>query len=298
MSIFLKRYKELGADFNPEDITLRKSLRVNPLKKGEEEIVSRLKKALVKLEKIPFLEFGYYYEANFSLGATPEYLLGYYYLQEAASQIPPIVLEPKAGDIVLDMCAAPGSKTTQLAAKMKNKGAIIALDYNALRLNSLRNNVERLGIKNVMIYKKDARFVSDFKLEFDKILLDAPCSGNFANEEKWFEMKNIEGIKERARLQKELLKAAVKVLKKGGTLVYSTCTLEPEENEKNIHWLLNKYDNLELEEIKLDIGDQGLTNVFGEELNPELNKCRRLWPHKTGTQGFFVAKIKKLPTNL
>jgi 16S rRNA C967 or C1407 C5-methylase (RsmB/RsmF family) len=160
-------------------------------------------------------------------------------------------------------------------------------------LESLRNNIERLGIKNTVLYKKDARFVSDLGLKFDKILLDASCSGNFADEENWFQIKSLEGIKERARLQRELLKAAVKVLKEDGTLVYSTCTLEPEENEMNINWLLNKYDNLNTEPVNISIGDDGLTKVFGEKLNSEIKKCKRFWPHKTGTQGFFIAKIVK-----
>ena len=130
-----------------------------------------------------------------------------------------MVLKPNEKDLVLDMSAAPGGKTTQLAAYMNNKGTIVALDNNVKRLESLRNNIERLGVMNTIIYNKDARFVSDFGIEFDKILLDAPCSGTFTTEEKWLENKTIEGIKERARLQRELLKAAVKVLKHGGVML-------------------------------------------------------------------------------
>lgn len=293
MSIFLRRYEELGEIFAPEEFVLKKSLRVNTLKNSETVLIERLKKEKVTLVKIPFLNNGYFYESDFSLGATPEYLQGYYYLQEAASQLPAAVLDPKSDELVLDMSAAPGGKTTQLADYMQNKGSIMALDNNVHRLESLRNNIERLGVTNTLIYKKDARFATDFKLEFDKILLDAPCSSNFADEENWFNMKSVEGFKERARLQKELLKAAVKSLKKGGVLVYSTCTLEPEENELNINWLLNKFDDLILEEINLSIGDPGLTDVFGNKLNPEIKKCKRFWPHKTGIQGFFIAKIKK-----
>ncbi|NQU98299.1 RsmB/NOP family class I SAM-dependent RNA methyltransferase [Candidatus Woesearchaeota archaeon] len=294
MSVFLKRYEQLGETFDPKEIKLKRSIRVNTLKISEKELVSRLKEKKVKLAKIPFLDKGYFYEAEFSLGATPEYLQGYYYLQEAASQIPAMVLNPSSNDLVLDMSAAPGGKTTQLASYMDNKGTVIALDSNVLRLESLRNNVERLGVKNVLIYKKDARFAEDFDLKFDKILLDAPCSGNFFDEEKWFETRTLEGIQERARLQKELLRAGVKVLKKNGVLVYSVCTLEPEENELNINWLLTKYDALTLEEVNVSIGDSGLTNIFGEKLNSDIKKCKRFWPHKTGMQGFFVAKIRKI----
>lgn len=293
MTFLLNRYKQLGQEFDPGDVKIRPSLRVNTLKTTELELVARLQKEGVKLKKIPYLDWGYWFESTFSLGATPEYLLGYYYLQEAASQLPVQVLAPKPGETVLDMAAAPGSKTTQIAQYANNEGVIIALDDNQYRLSSVKNNVERLGIKNVILYKKDARFTSDFDTLFDKILLDAPCSGNFVTDKDWFNKKTIDGIKERSRLQKELLKAAVKVLKPNGTLVYSTCTLEPEENEINIDWLLKKYPELKLEPVELPIGDPGLTEVFGEKLNPEIAKCRRLWPHKTGTEGFFMAKIRK-----
>ncbi|MBC8501435.1 MAG: RsmB/NOP family class I SAM-dependent RNA methyltransferase [DPANN group archaeon] len=293
MSIFLKRYEELGEKFNPEKIKLKTSLRVNTLKISEKELISRLEKEKVVLKKIPFLDYGYYCEADFSLGATPEYLQGYYYLQEAASQIPVMILKPSPNDLVLDMSAAPGGKTTQITSYMNNKGTIIALDNNVNRLEALRNNIERLGVKNVIIYKKDSRFVDDLEITFDKILLDAPCSGNFADEKNWFKIKTLEGIKEIARLQRELLKAAVKVLKKNGVLVYSTCSLEPEENELNINWLLSKYDDLELEELNVSISDFGLVNVFDQKLNTKIKKCRRFWPHKIGTQGFFIAKIRR-----
>ncbi|MEM4259822.1 MAG: RsmB/NOP family class I SAM-dependent RNA methyltransferase [Candidatus Woesearchaeota archaeon] len=292
-NILMQRYVELGQSFDPNKINIQKSLRVNTLKISEQELVKRLTAKGAILTKIPFLDNGYYYESNFSLGATPEYLLGYYYLQEIASQLPAIVFDPKPGERILDMCAAPGSKTTQIAQLMQNKGVIIALDKKGERLPSLRNNIERCGVTNIIIYKKDARFASDLKILFDRILLDAPCSGNFANEKDWFKLRDIAGIKQNTKVQKELLKEAVKCLKPNGVLVYSTCTLEPEENEMNIHWLLNKYSNIKLEKINIKIGDPGLISVFGENLNPEIKKCRRLWPHKTGTQAFFIAKLIK-----
>jgi NOL1/NOP2/sun family putative RNA methylase len=287
----VKRYNALGCSC--KIITLKPSLRVNTLKIEEKEIVSRLKNLNVKLEKISYTDFGYYYESKFSLGATSEYLQGFYYLQEAASQLPAQVLDPKPGEKILDMCAAPGSKTTQIGQYMNNKGMIVALDSNPRRLFALRNNLERCGINNMILYKKDARFVFDLKLEFDRVLLDAPCSGNYIIEEDFFLKKSVDGIRERSRLQKELLKAAIKVLKKGGTLVYSTCSLEPEENEMNIDWVLSKYPEMKLEETGLKIGDSGLTKIFDKKLNPEISKCKRFWPEKTDTEGFFIAKLVK-----
>jgi NOL1/NOP2/sun family putative RNA methylase len=208
--------------------------------------------------------------------------------------LPAEILIPEENDLVLDMCAAPGSKTTQLAMMMNNKGRIIALELNNPRLPSLQNNLERCGVTNTIVYKKDARYADDLNLEFDKILLDAPCSGNFANDENWFEERIVEDLKQISKTQKQLLESALNVLKPGGFLVYSTCSLEPEENELNIDWLLKVHKNVSLEKINLEIGVPGLTNVFGQEMNNEISKCRRLWPHKTGTQGFFLAKIRKI----
>ena len=228
------------------------------------------------------------------MAATPEHLQGYYYLQEAASQLPAEILEPKGTDTVLDMCASPGSKTTQLAMLMNNKGKITALDSENVRLPKLQNNLERCGVTNTITYKKDARYAQDLGLEFEKILLDAPCSGNFAIEPDWFLERKLGDIKALVKTQRQLLQAAIDVLKPGGILVYSTCSLEPEENELNINWLLNEYKDVELEKIDIDIGDPGLTKAFDRELNPDLAKCKRFWPHKTGTQGFFLAKLRKL----
>ncbi len=291
MNVFEKRYQELGCRISK--INLKKAIRINTLKVDEEEMVGRLRKEKVKLERIPWLRHAYYTDAKFSVGSTPEYLMGYYYIQEAASQFPVNVLDPKKDESVLDMSAAPGGKTTQIAQWMGNEGKIIALDIGTHRLTSLRNNLERLGVRNVAVYQKDARYADDLGLMFDKILLDAPCSGNYVWEEEFFGIKTVDGFLDRQNLQKELLRAALKVLKKDGVLVYSTCSLEPEEDELVIEWMLSKYDNVKLESIDADIGDGGLTEVFGTKLNPEIAKCKRFWPNKTGTQGFFVAKIRK-----
>jgi len=290
MNVFIERYKQLGEEFNPEDVNLKPALRINTLKIKDAELIRRIN---AKLTKIAFLKHGYYYESDYAVGAMPEYLQGYYYLQETASQLPAEVLDPEEDDLVLDMCAAPGSKTTQLAMMMNNTGKIIALELNNPRLPSLQNNLERCGVTNTLVYKKDARYADDLNLQFDKILLDAPCSGNFANDENWLEERKLEDLKQMSKTQRQLLESALNVLKPNGVLVYSTCSLEPEENELNIDWLLKAHKNVSLEKINLEIGDPGLTNAFGKELNKEISKCKRLWPYKTGTQGFFLARIRK-----
>lgn len=289
----LQRYKELGADFKPENVIIKNSLRINTLKIKEETLIQRLKEKKVLLQKIHFLKHGYYYKANFSLGSTPEYLQGFYYLQEAASQLPVEALNPQQGELVLDMAAAPGSKTTQIAQWMNNKGLIVALDSDNNRLTSLQNNLERLSVTNVAIIKKDARFVEDLGLKFDKILLDAPCSGNFCIEPDFFKKRAVRDFEDRAKLQLQLLNAAYSVLKKGGVLVYSTCSLEPEENEFNVDEFLRQHSDMKLDDTGLKIGDSGITKIFEKQLNSDINKTKRLWPHKTSTQGFFIAKMVK-----
>ncbi len=291
MGYFENRYKRICPDFALGEE--RKALRVNTLKADACALVKRLAAKKVKLERIGFLRDGYYYEAGFSLGATPEYLQGYYYLQGAASQLVAELLAPKPGERVLDMAAAPGSKTTHLAQLMKGEGVIVALDANAQRLAALRNNCERLMAGNVVMVKKDARFAADLGLAFDRVLLDAPCSGNYCSEQGWFEKRRIDEIKGNARVQKELLKAAHACLKPGGVLVYSTCSLEPEEDELVIDWFLGKYDDLELADLAIDVGDEGITEWEGRKLDPALSKTRRFWPHRTRTEGFFVAKLRK-----
>ncbi len=297
MQLFLKRYKELNPDFDfatcPNVTQVRDVLRINTLKADESFVVERLKKIGVKLKKIKGIPFAYKYKSKFSIASTTEYALGYVYLQETASMLPPLILNPKKDACVLDMCSAPGSKTTFLAQLMNNKGCIIAVDINTNRLNALKSNLMRCGVKNTVVYKKDARFMFDLKKKFDNILLDAPCSGNFVIDEEFFNKRSIESFKQRSKLQKELLKSAYSVLKTKGVLVYSTCSLEPEENELVVVWFLNKYKDMALLDINLDIKhSNGLTKVFGKELNKTLAKTIRIWPNQ-GMQGFFVAKFLK-----
>ncbi|MBR9677255.1 RsmB/NOP family class I SAM-dependent RNA methyltransferase [Candidatus Woesearchaeota archaeon] len=286
---FIKRYEELGQQYMP--ITLKPSLRVNTLKTSEQKIVRQLEKKGVKLEKISYLTNGYYYSANFSLGATQQYLQGHYYLQEAASQIPAQVLDPKPTDLVLDMAAAPGSKTTQLSQLMNNQGQIIAMDTSTKRLHSLKNNLERLSCSNVIIYQKDARHATDLGLEFDKILLDAPCTGNYLIDDDWFKKTTIDDLTRMARVQYQLINTAINCLKPKGILVYSTCSLEPEENEAVINKILKEH-NITLLPFNSP-GEQAITSFKDQDYDKQLKNAKRLWPWKTQTQGFFIAKIQK-----
>lgn len=290
---FLKRYEEMGEVFEPEEVKIKQALRVNTLKITEDELIKRLKTKGIKLEKIPYLKYGYFYETEFSLASTPEYLQGYFYIQNASSQVPVEVLDVKPTDFVMDMAASPGGKCSHMSQIMNNEGLIIALEENKSRIQSLINNLERLSTRNVVVFKKDARFSHDFKLKFDKILLDAPCGGSFCVEKNYFKTRTQRDLDSRARLQKELLRSAYTSLKKGGIIVYSTCSLEIEENELVIDWFLKEFKDMKLEKIKINIGDEGITKFNNININKELTKTKRLWPHKTNTDGFFVARLKK-----
>ncbi len=286
---FRKRYEELGGELVA--LKLPQVLRVNTLCMSAKELVARLEGLGVTLERLPFTKDGYaVVQSKFSLGAITESLLGYYYLQEAAAQIPVEVLNPTKKDLVLDACAAPGGKTTQMAAHMENQGTIISYELKEHRMPSLLMNIERCGVENCTVFKGDLSQAKELGMKFDKILLDAPCAGNFLSEQGWVEKRDIVGIQRSAQIQKRLLKNAVDCLKEGGELVYSTCSLEPEEDEFNIQWAIENLP-VQLQKVSCKIGDPGLTEAFRQKLHKDLAFPRRLSPHKTGTQGFFIAKL-------
>ncbi len=276
---------------------MRKSIRVNTLKITVDELKKRLEKEW-KLTQIPWCKEGFFIEHKKGLrrdiGNLLEHNLGYFYVQEAASMIPPVVLDAKPDNAVLDMCSAPGSKTTQLAAMMQNKGVLVSNDSDYKRMAPLSFNIQRTGATNTLVTLMEGRF---FKMPFDKILLDAPCSGTgtIRKSLKTLKMWNPNMIKRIAGTQRQLIDVAFNCLKPGGVMTYSTCTLEPEEDEAIIDFLLSKYDNAKLEKIDLNIKHSPTIKSFeGTEYNKEVEKCLRIWPQDNDTCGFFVAKIRKV----
>ena len=294
---FIERYSAL-TDFNEFKkyslSFLRRSIRVNTLKSSVEEVKRRLKEKWT-LEQIPWCKEGFYIEGERrDIGNLTEHALGYIYVQEAVSMIPPIALDPKPGELILDMAAAPGSKTTQIAQYMKNKGVLVANDVEVERIMALAINVQRMGITNCVITMMKGGWFKD--LQFDRILLDAPCSGTgtIRKSLKTIRMWNPNMIRRLAGMQKALIETAFSNLKEGGTMVYSTCSLEPEEDEGVIDSFLSKHENAKLENIHLDIKrSPAITEFEKYRYNDEVNKCLRLWPQDNDTEGFFVAKIRK-----
>jgi NOL1/NOP2/sun family putative RNA methylase len=285
---FVNRYRELG--WNYKDVKLTSSIRINTINSDEDYTVARLEFLGIVLEKIPFLENGYWInKSKFSAGATAEYLLGLYSIQEAAAQIPATLFTEVEDKTVLDACASPGGKTVQLANLMKNSGVIVALDIKRPRLFPLSNQLERTRVGNTIVYEMDAREVSKLNMKFDRVLLDVPCSGNYVTDKDWFSKRTFKDVERNARRQRLIIAEAAKVVKDEGEIVYATCSLEPEENELNIDWVIRTL-NLQVKEIKC-YGEKGLTSIFGRELDSSIEKCRRIWPGQT--QGFFVCKLVK-----
>jgi len=294
---FIERYSKL-TDFDKfKEFSIkeqRKSIRVNPIKISLKKFKEDFKE--LNLKQIPWCKEGFFidYERT-DLGNLFPYSMGYYYVQEASSMIPVEVLNPSKDDFVLDMAAAPGSKTTQLASKMNNEGLIVANDNDYNRLKALTMNLQRSGITNTVVSLMQARFFKNFT--FDKILLDAPCSGTGTIRKSpntildW--SPNL--VKSVAGTQRQLIKVAFENLKVGGTLVYSTCTMEPEEDEGVISYLLDEFDNVKLEKFDLDIKRSNPILEFeNKSFSPEVKKCLRIWPQDNDTDGFFVTKIRKL----
>ena len=297
---FIERYSKL-TDFNAfKEISLtylRRSIRVNTLKITVEKLKKKIEKNWI-LTPIPWCREGFWIEhkqGRRDIGNTIEHSLGYFYVQEAASMIPPLVLDPKPGDIILDMCASPGSKASQIAAMMKNQGILVANDYKGIRIAPLGINLQRTGASNVVINISEGRYSKGF--QFDKILVDAPCSGTgtIRKSLKTIAIWNPNMVKRLAGTQKQLIDTAFNNLKREGTLVYSTCTMEPEEDEGIVDYLITKYDNAKLESIELKglKRSNPILEFEGKIYSPEIKNCLRIWPQDNDTEGFFVAKITK-----
>ncbi len=234
------------------------------------------------------------------LGKAIEHLLGYYYVQEISSMMPMLIFQPRPNELFLDLCAAPGSKTTQAAALMQNTGTIIANDHKMDRIKILASNLERCGCTNTIITRNDAvqlcQKLAKKRIKFDKVLVDVPCSGEgtLRSSPKTFLMWNIKMINKLSRQQEKISASALGVLKEGGEMIYSTCTHAPEENEVVVNFLLENF-NIKIEKINLPVKcRQGILEWQGKKFSKQIKDCCRIYPQDNNTEGFFIAKIKKL----
>ncbi len=297
---FIDRYSQLTdwEVFKKYSLSfLRRSIRINTILTTVEETKKSIQAKGWKLTKVPWCKEGFWIEhpERRDVGNLLEFHVGKVYVQEAASMIPPLVLQPKAGEIVLDLCAAPGSKTTQMAMMMQNKGLIIANDYKGQRLQSLGINLQRCGLTNVLVTLMHGKRFHNF--QFDKILVDAPCSGTgtIRKSLKTINIWNPGMITKLARQQKGLLENAFNNLKPGGELVYSTCSVEPEENEGVVSWLLERYPDAKVvaEELPGLKTSKPVMEFEKEKYNPQVKHSIRIWPQDNDSEGFFVVKVRK-----
>lgn len=288
---FITKYQNLLGDeaedfLNSFDQPSNSGFRINPLKDGRP--VETIKKAT---GKVPYVPGGYYGKVD---GKSLDHVTGWVYSQEPSAMYVGEVVDPQPGEKVLDLCAAPGGKSTHLIAKMKDQGLLVANEIFTKRAKILASNLERWGSKNTVVTNESPdELVHHFPQFFDRILIDAPCSGEgmFRKEPAGIEYWNKDYPAECANRQRKILESAMEMLRPGGTLVYSTCTFAPEEDEQNVAWLLKNYPDLEMVNIKKYSGmDNGRPDWAGG--NQELQKAVRMFPHHINGEGHFIAKLR------
>src|SRR5574341_306507 len=266
-------------------------IRVNSLKISKSELKNRLTERGFVLDDTMLKDVFSVRKAPHPLGATPVYLLGYYYIQDLSSCISVVAMDPKNEETNLDMCAAPGGKTSYIAQKMENTGLLVAMEANKRRMNSIVFNLNRCGVMNTCVYNMDARKAAELGLEYDNILLDAPCTceGVIQKDVKRKTSRTPEDIEFCSTQQIKLIDTAVSLLKPGGILVYATCSFAPEENELIVDHVLQKYD---VEIVPIPYGSEGLTKFGDLGFDSQVKKTRRFYPHIHSTLGFYIAKIR------
>lgn len=261
------------------------------------------------IKKIPWIYNGYYYNGDEQPAKHPYYHAGLYYLQEPSAMTPASRLPVNPGDAVLDLCAAPGGKATELGVKLDGTGVLVANDISSSRAKALLKNIELFGIRNPFVVSENpARLAEYFEGYFDKILLDAPCSGEGMFRKDPAVMKSYEqnGVRYYAGLQREILIPAASMLKPGGLMLYSTCTFAPEEDEQSVMFLLERCPDMELLQMEgyegFDNGrpdwayynaDEDMESDDTELKLEDLRKCVRIWPHRMGGEGHFLALLRK-----
>jgi len=293
------RYRAIVPDYDRFVRFLKRpiptTIRINTLKGDREETLGMI--GDLNPKQLPYYDLGYRVTGR-GIGNRLEHFLGLFYVQEATSMLPPILLDLKPELKVLDLCAAPGSKTCQIAQHMENRGLIVANDNRKDRIRALANNLDRTGIVNTVITNYDGKLIGKLiDNYFDRVLIDVPCSaeGTIRQSPKVLYHWGRRNIERLSRLQIGLLIGGFKALKKGGLLVYSTCTFAPEENEVVVDYLLNRYPNARIEPIEINglKTDSGLSSWQGKEFDPSISKTVRIYPHKNDTGGFYLARIKK-----
>lgn len=291
----MERYKTIIEDWERFKQACQKpainTVRKNRIKAGE-DFEKKLFERFPEAEQTEWNKEVYRLHGIETPGKSMLHWLGEYYVQEESATLPVEALNPQKGEKILDMAAAPGGKTTQIASKIENKGVVIANDANARRMKSLHANVYRTGSASVAATNYDGRHIPEDE-EYDRILVDAPCSGEGDRARRTFEASSKSERGSLSKLQKQLLEKAGSMVKKGGTVVYSTCTIAPEENEEVVKHVTEE-TGLELVDIDTDIEhSNGVTSFEGETYGEEMSKTVRIYPHHFGSGVIYVAKFRK-----
>eukprot|EP00947_MAST-08B_sp_MAST-8B-sp1_P004049 g4049.t1 len=276
------------------------TLRTNTLKIRRRELMQQLTARGVSLAELgDWTKVGLkVFNSSVPVGATPEYLAGYYMLQSASSFMPVVALQPQPGERVLDMCASPGGKTTYIAQMMRNEGVVVANDFKKPRIKSLVGNLQRLGVTNAITTNYDGRAFPRVMGGFDRVLLDAPCTGLgvISRDPSVKLQRTIKDVLKMAHIQKELLLSAIDSVdaksKTGGIIVYSTCSIAIEENEWVVDYVLKKR-SVKIVDPGVSFGTEGRTRHKDRRFHPSLKMSRRYYPHVHNMDGFFVCKLKK-----
>jgi len=275
---------------------------MNPLRGDPKETQRRLEEKGFRLEETGLPGTLTVLEAPFSAGATEEYLLGRYYLQDASSALAGFALEPRPGEAIADLCAAPGGKTIQIAGMTGDRAAIFAFDADPARARALESNLQRCGVQSAAVYPRPAQEAQAMGLQFDRILLDAPCTGEgVVQRDPGRRMGHLGEYEACARDQRELVDLAQRLLRPGGLLVYSTCTLAPEENELQVQRAVLE-SGFKAEPLPPLLRDlrlnghalrPGLTRIAERDLHPSVALGAHALPFPHRTLGFFVARLRK-----
>ena len=294
---FVNRMKEMLGEEYPRFLKCYESevahaLRVNPLKCSVEAL---REKDVFSLTPVPWNENGFYYGEEDRPGRHPYHAAGVYYIQEASAMVPVMYLDPKPGERVLDLCAAPGGKSTQIGAAMEQQGILILNEIHPARAKILTENVERMGIRNAIVTNETpGRLEAAFPEYFDRILVDAPCSGEgmFRKNEEAVAQWSPENVRLCAARQDEILISAARMLAPGGRLVYSTCTFAPQENEGTISRFLAGHPEFQIERVEKFPGMAPGVAEWAAS-SADLTRTIRLWPHKIHGEGHYVAVLRK-----
>ena len=297
---FVERMKKMLGEEFPSFLasyeeTKSQALRLNPLK-GEGRCLLEL--SPFSLSPVPWEENGFYFEEADRPGKHPYHEAGVYYIQEASAMVPAMLLDAQPGERILDLCAAPGGKSTQIAAAMRGEGILVCNEIHPKRAGILSENIERMGVRNAIVVNHSPdELAIRFPGYFDRVLVDAPCSGEgmFRKNADACGQWSAENVRLCAGRQDEILDCAAGMLKEGGRLVYSTCTFAPEEDEGSICRFLERHPEFGLEQpVRFPGMERGNPLWCGQEsANGEIEKTIRLWPHRLRGEGHFAAVLCK-----